>query len=269
MHIAAFPFSRLPGQPGDEGAIFARRQPFQHAFHQGVALGVDGLPVGTCGDLHRLGIIQQLICKALFHGLFAGHVGGIGHHVQKHGLGEAGLPLIDGNLTLIPCVVGICGFAQFIGVVVAPDERPALVNHHEAGWVGLDGVAGTHNKAAAGHGHAVHNTGQFRALGGQLTQPVVNQDGNASIAAHAVHADGDLRTMLDLLQVGQELALNDVLTRNRLTRPPIRGLRVHDLAVHGDVSALAVSAGHYIAGPLDAHHRGATRCFRHFLYLPV
>lgn len=34
-------------------------------------------------------------------------------------------------------------------------------------------------------------------------------------------------------------------------------------------SALAVSAGHCIAGPLDAHHRGATRCFRHFLYLPV
>ena len=236
---------------------------------QGVALGVDGLPVGACRDLHRLGIIQKLICKALLHSLFAGHVGGVSHHVQQHSLRKAGFPLVDGNLTLIPCVVGIRRFAQLVGIVIAPDKRPALVNHDEAGRICFDGITGTHDKAAARHGHAVHNTGQLCALGSQLTQPVMNQDRHAGITAYTVHADGNLRAMLDLLQVGQELALDDVLARNRFARPPIRGLRVHNLAVHGDVSSLAVSAGHCIAGPLDAHHRGATRCFRHFLYLPV
>ena len=233
-----------------------------------MALCVDGLAVCACGNCHGLGIVQQLIGKAFFDGLLARHIGGVAHHVQQHGFRQASLPLVDGDLALIPCIIGFRGLAEFVSIERASNGSPALVNHHKAGRIHLYRIAGAHDKTAARHGHAVHNAGQLRALGGQFTQPVVNQDGNARIAAQTVHADDDLRAVFDLLQVRQELALDDVLSRNRLVSPPVDGLRFHDFAVHGNIRGLAVSAGHCVTRPLDVHLRCVIR-FGHFAYLPV
>ena len=105
-----------------------------HAGHQPqrVALAGNRLAVGAGGNLQRLGIVQQFIGKAFLHGLFAGHVGSVCHHVQQHCLGEPGLAPIDGDLALIPGIVDIGGLAQILGIVRAPDERPTLVDHHKA-----------------------------------------------------------------------------------------------------------------------------------------
>ena len=233
-----------------------------------MAICVDGLTVCACGNCHRLSIIQQLIGEAFFDGLLARHVGCIAHLVQQHGFRQASLPLVDGDLALIPCVIGFRSLAKFVSIECTSNGGPALVNHHKAGRIHLYRIAGAHDKTAARHGHAVHNAGQLRALSGQFAQPVVNQNGNAGIAAQTVHADDDLRAVFDLLQVRQELALDDVLTRNRLVSPPVDRLRFHDFAIHGDVGRLAVSAGHCITRPQDVHLRCVIR-FGHFAYLPV
>ena len=105
-----------------------------HAGHQPqrVALAGNRLAVGAGGNFQRLGIVQQLIGKAFFHGLFAGHVGGVCHHVQQHRVGKPGFALVNGDLALIPRIVYIGSLAQIIGIERAPDGRPALVDHYKA-----------------------------------------------------------------------------------------------------------------------------------------
>ena len=168
------------------GQLYARHQA------QGVTICVDGLTVCACGDCNGFSIIQQFVGKALFYGLFACHIGSVGHHVQQHSFRHPSLALVDADLRLVPRIVGIGSLAQFICVVCAKNKTPAFVNHHEAGRIYADGIAGAHDKAAATHCYTVHDTDQLGAFGRQLPEPIVNQDGNACIAAQTVHADGDL-----------------------------------------------------------------------------
>ena len=155
------------------------------------------------GDRDGL-VFQKLIDEALGLGFSARHVGGIRHHVHEHGVGQAGLALVALDLHLVPGVVLVRGLAQLVGVVAAQHQRPALVDHDQTAGVGLDGIGGAHDDAAAAHGHAVHDAGQLRAVPGELPEAVMDRQTDAGVAAVAVHADGDVLAALDLLQVFED-----------------------------------------------------------------
>ena len=116
-------------------------------------------PVGACGNGCGFLIVQELVDKAFLFRFAAGHVCGVTHHVQDHGIGKASFSLVDLGLHFVPCVIGRGHLAHLVRVVATEQKRPALMDHDQAGRVRLDRISGAHDDAAAGHGHAVHDAG--------------------------------------------------------------------------------------------------------------
>ena len=119
------------------------------------------------------------------------------------------------------------------------------MNHDEAGGIDPDRIAGAHDKTAAAHGNAVHDAGKLRAVPRQLPQAVVDHVGRSGVAPVTVHADSDGRAAGDLLEVLQKLGEQDVLPLDGLA-PPVRGLLLVDVSIHGDLGITAVHRGHRI-----------------------
>ena len=126
------------------------------------------------------------------------------------------------------------------------------MDHNKAGGVDLHIVTGTHDKRAAGHGHAIHDTGQRSSLGRQITEPVMDQDRHSGIAADAVHTDGQCLGPGQVFQVAQKFILHDEVTLQWLAGPPVLRMPFHDLAVHGDFRILPVRHLHDIRAAVNA-----------------
>ena len=202
-------------------------------------------PVRAGGDAGRLRVLDQFVRKALVDGLAACAIGRVRHHVRDHRGRQPGLARVDLHLHLVPRLLLGGLFPQLVGVVAAPQEGPAFVDHDEAGGIDLDRIAGAHDKTAAAHGNAVHDAGKLRAVPRQLPQAVVDHIGRAGVAAVAVHADSDGRAAGNLLEILQKLGEQDVLPLDGLA-PPVRGLLLVDVSIHGDLSITAVHRGHRI-----------------------
>lgn len=125
------------------------------------------------------------------------------------------------------------------------EELPALVDHNEAGGIDLHRIAGAHDKAAAAHGHAVHDAGQFRSGAGKLPQAVMDHIACPGVAAVAVHANGDGLATGNLLQILQKLGQQNELPLNRIA-PPVCGLLLVDVSVHGDFGGVVVHRSHRV-----------------------
>ena len=161
------------GRPGRNRRNVVRHGHAGSQVHR-AAVHQQAPPVGAGRDVQRFCVLDHLIRKALLDRLAACHVGGIGHHVDQHGFGQAGLAVVNFCLHLVPGVVFACQFPQLVGIVAAPQRGPALVDHYETGRVDPHRIAGAHDKRPSAHGHAVHHAGQLHAVPCQLTQAVVD-----------------------------------------------------------------------------------------------
>ena len=223
-------------------------------------------PVCTGSNICRLCVLNQFVSKALFDGFPTGHVGRVCHHVHNLCVGKTGLALVDFCLHLVPCVLLRRLLPQLIGVVPAPKELPAFVNHNNAGRIDLDRIAGTHDDAATAHSHAVNDAGELCTASGELPQAVMNHVRRSSVAAVAVHADCDVLAGRNLLEIVQELAEQDILSFNRLA-PPVRRLLLVNVAIHGDLGRASgfIRSCHGVDLFSDRNDRGIFRFHTRFL----